>query len=532
MAHVDVWLCNGFVVDGTGIPGHMGAVALQGDSIVEVVREGETIVPSDAHAIDCSGLVIAPGFIDIHTHSDASLLLDPMAVSKVMQGVTTEVIGNCGFSAYPATPGRRGQLTELLRGLGTSSSYPTWVDFDGYARALSSSRPIMNVAPLVGHGALRIAAMGTEDVPVHDDLIDYMSKMLRENLEQGAFGLSTGLTYVPSRFAAELEIHALAQVVRDADGLYATHARATTDPFITFAEAIEVARRTNVKTQYSHIALNDPTTWGRANEVIAQFERSVESGVDIGYDIYPYDASASSLTQYLPSWVQEHGERGMASLLADDRMFQRARHELAQGLFGAIPWDWERVIVSLTGSESLAVEGESISSAAARCGLSPEELCLELVARHGNRVQVVLFYRSEADVTEFLRHPLAVVGSDGSAMSLGAAGFPHPRSFGAHARLFRRYVVERKELTLVDAVHKSTFAAAKRLGMADRGVLARGMKADIAVFDLAHIHDNSTWSRPCQLASGVRDVWVNGERVIADGAATGRRPGRVLRHRE
>lgn len=530
MTRVDVWLCNGLVVDGSGAPGRVGAVGLKGDLIVEVIEQHQGMIPRDANMIDCSGLVVAPGFIDIHTHSDVSLLLDPVADSKVTQGVTTEVVGNCGFSAYPVTPERRDQLTELLRGLGTPSTDPMWTDFDGYATALSASRPVMNLAPLVGHGALRIAVMGTGDVPVRDDMIDEMARILRENLDQGAFGLSTGLTYVPSRFAAEREIHALARVVWDSDALYATHARATASFFGSFAEAIEVGRRTNVRTQYSHVALNDPRTWGRAGEVTDLFQRSFESGIDIGYDVYPYDASASSLAQYLPSWVQEHGEGGIAELLSDDRCFERARHELAQGLFGTIPWDWERVVVSLAGPESESLEGEGISSAAARYAMSPEELCLRLVARHGNSVQVVLFYRAEADVAEFLAHPLAVVGSDGSAMSVHAAGRPHPRSFGAHARLFRRYVVERKKLSLADAVRKSTSAAANRLGISDRGILARGMKADIAVFDPAGMRDNATWTQPCQLASGVRDVWVNGELVVANGAVTGRRPGRVLRH--
>lgn len=529
-AQVDLWLRGGLIVDGTGRPPFPGDVSFQGDTISAVIPGGIAGEPT-GQIVDCTDAVITPGFIDIHTHSDVSFLLDSSANSKVMQGVTTEVVGNCGFSAFPVNPQRRAPLEEFLRGLGIPRIETSWTDFSDYAAVLAGCGLMMNIAPLVGHGALRIGALGTEDTAITPDSVSKLAELLRESLDQGAFGMSTGLTYVPSCFADAKEIHALGRVLKKYDALYATHSRATPG-FDTFEEAIEVGRQSGVRVQLSHVALNDPRMWGRAGEVLERFENAAESGIDIKYDVYPYAASASSLTQYLPSWVQESGEAGIRELLGDRRTFRRVRDEFARGLFGSIPWDWDRVMVSLAGPEDEDLEGLSIANGAAHRGLTPEELCLQLCARHGNRVQVVLFYRIEDDVASFLVHPLAIVGSDGNAMPVTAPGRPHPRSFGAHARLLQQYVHDSDVLTLPDAVYKCSLAAADRIGIVDRGKIEVGARADLAVLDLGEVRENATWTRPCQLAEGVRDVWINGEKVVSAGALTEARPGRVLRRSE
>lgn len=530
MTNTETWLRGGTIVDGTGAPPFVGDVAIKGELITQVTPPNAVRShPNDE--IDCTGLTVVPGFIDIHTHSDLSFVHHPSAPSKLMQGVTTEVVGNCGFSPFPVHPQRREALTEFLCGLGVPPTNMPWSDFASYADAVDAYRPVMNVAPLVGHGALRIAAAGTEDVPVDSPLLRTMESLLRECLEQGAFGLSTGLSYVPSQFAAPEEIHALARVVRDHDGLYATHARATPDPFDSFNEAIDVGRATDVRVQYSHIALNDPRTWGRADDVTEHFKHAVDAGIDIRYDIYPYDASSSSLTQYLPAWVQQDGESGIKRILADPTGFELARKELSKGLFGNIPWDWERVVVSLASPGDEALEGASIADGAERYGMVPEELCLRLAAKHGNRARLVLFYRVESDVTTFLIHPLAIIGSDGSSMPVTAPGRPHPRSFGTYARLIQRYVVQGQHLSLADAIHKSTYEPARRLGLQKRGQIAACAHADITVLAPENTQETATWTDPHQLAIGVQDVWVNGERAVADGQPSGHRGGQVLRHR-
>lgn len=528
MTEINLWLRGGTIVDGTGRPAFVGDIGLNGDTI-EVVTPPNASPSNTGNDIDCSNHVVTPGFIDIHTHSDVSFLNDTQSDSKVAQGVTTEVVGNCGFSAYPVVPHRRQVLADFLQALGAPEVDLPWQDFDGYAKAIELCQPLVNIAPLVGHGALRIATAGTKNVPITSDFLTQMTNHLRSALEQGAFGLSTGLTYVPSEFATPHEIQQLAKVVLEYNGLYATHARATGRTFESFDEAIAIGEATGARVQYSHVALNDPRTWGQAADVIQRFQDAVDRGVDVRYDVYPYDASASSLTQYLPAWTQERGEEGLRDLLSDRRGFLQASKDLAKGLFGRIPWDWERVVVSLAGPGDEDLVGRSIADAAASRGHTPEEMCLKLAGRHGNTVQVVLFYRAEDDVSEFIAHPLAIVGSDGSSMTVRAPGKPHPRNFGAHARLLRRYVVEGNQLTLEDAVHKSTLAAAERLGIPDRGSVVAGARADLAVIDLNAVRENGTWENPCQLASGARDVWVNGKQVVSNSTLTGYRSGRVLR---
>ncbi|MFD4191828.1 N-acyl-D-amino-acid deacylase family protein [Amycolatopsis thermoflava] len=513
-------------MDGTGAPAFTGDVAFSGDRILSVTRTAGTASPA-REILDCEGLVVAPGFIDAHTHSDISFFLYPDADSKITQGVTTEVVGNCGFSAFPVRDERREMLEEFVRGLGFPRVPVRWRDYSEYAGELQRQQPATNVAALVGHGALRIAVSGSHDVVTDEDLLGAMARELREALEQGAFGLSTGLTYVPSRFITPPEKNRLLEVVRDHDGLYATHARA--DPGLApFAEAIRLCSTTGTRLQYSHAALNDPADWGRAEEVVRLFEIAVEHGVDARYDVYPYAASASALTQYLPAWLQERGESAMRKSLADEVVRRAAALDLSRGLFGRIPWDWSRVLISLAGQDDRDLEGRTVREAAAARDCTPERLVVRLCGRYGNSAQVALFYRSEADVAEFIRHDLSTIGSDGSSLPLTAPGRPHPRNYGAHARVLERYVAD-GTLTLEKAVHKCTQAVADRLRLRDRGVLAEGAYADIIVFDPGRTRETATWTRPNSLAAGMRGVWVNGRPAVLHEQPTGVRAGVVLR---
>ena len=347
----DLLIRGGMVIDGTGAAPVRSDVLVR-DGRIEALLNGAADVEAE-RVVDADGLVVAPGFIDIHTHSDISVLLDGRAQSKVFQGVTTEVVGNCGFSAVPLTEESLSDHLDLLAGLGDDPVCPSWRDLAGYAEAVADAGVAVNVAPLVGHGQLRIAVAGMTD-RLSDDQVARMQALLAESLDQGAFGLSSGLTYVPSCYADARELEVLCATLTERHAMYATHARG--DGFTAVAEAVALGRATGVRVQYSHIALNDPDHWGRAAHLLREFDGARAEGVDIAYDVYPYEASASALTQYLPAWVQEGGVAAMRDRLADADTMRRAEISLAAG-WGRdrrLPWLWDRVVLSRTDAVTTA----------------------------------------------------------------------------------------------------------------------------------------------------------------------------------
>jgi len=520
------------VVDGTGAPPRAADIGLAGGRIVAV----EPGLPASARqVIDARGLVATPGLIDIHTHSDMSLMLDGRAQSKVSQGVTTEVTGNCGFSPFPIDPARLELHQDLMAGIGDDPQALEWTDLEGYRRAAERRGLALNTAPLVGHGALRIAVMGVSTAEPDAAQQQALCALLERMLDQGAFGLSTGLTYVPSRYAPTSELIALCRVLQRRGRLYATHARdrdpTGADPRLgPLNEALHLGRETGVRVQYSHAAINTPADWGTAGRWTAHFDTALAEGLDAAFDVYPYDASSSALTQYLPPWVVEGGVAAMRARLQDEATLQRAEADLLQGWSAQrIPWLWDRFVLARTDGLLGTVEGQTLEQAAAAAGLSPGRLVLLLCREGGNGVMVVLFYRTEADMLTFLTHPRCVMGSDGSALCFDQGSRrPHPRNFGASVRVLGRYVRERGDLDLATAVAKMSGRVAERLRLTDRGRIAPGQAADLVLFDPDEVADRATYLRPAQQAAGVRHVWVNGTRVLEDGALNDARPGRVL----
>src|SRR5262245_21959732 len=514
------------VIDGTGAPARPADVGIVGDRIAAVgaIEDGAIA----ARTIDAHGRVACPGFIDIHTHSDLTLVADGRGESKLRQGVTTEVVGNCSFSAFPIEPARRDLHADHLA-RATEPLTPWWTDLDGYADALHEQGLAINVAPLAGHGTLRVAAMGVEERAPTASELSRMRRDLEHALEQGAFGMSTGLTHVPSAYGDFDEVAALASVCAKHGALYATHCRAARpDERAAVAEAIELGRRVGVTVEFSHLAINRPERWGHGAELLAMFDTAREDGVDICFDVYPYDASSSSLTQYLPAWVQAGGTQEMVDRLADPAVRRRALDDMAGGWFGDIPWLWDRFLVS-SSPDGYGV-AMTLADLAEGEGLDPAELTLQLCERYGNELQVVLFYRVEEDVTMFLRHPLAVIGSDGNAIPLDQpTACPHPRNFGTFPRVLGRYVRDRAALALPDAVRKMTAEPARRLGLTDRGVLAVGAVADIVVFDPETVTDNAAFGERPRAPSGIGVAVVGGAVVLADAVIGEERPGRVLR---
>jgi N-acyl-D-amino-acid deacylase len=524
----DILLRNGTVVDGTGGPPRQADVAIAGGVIVEV---GDLSAADAARVFDVPDMVVAPGFIDIHTHSDVTVLLDPRGESKIHQGVTTEVTGNCSFSPFPFSPDKLDLHRDHLYRIGDGVPDLTWHDLGGYAAAVDANPPALNVAPLAGHGTIRVAVLGVDQRDPTPEELDRMKQLLATSLDQGAFGMSTGLTHVPSAYGSEAEVTELVKVVASRDALYATHSRGGSGrPFGGTEEAIRTAMAAGARLQASHAAINHPDHWGRAADNLALIDEARAAGLDAAIDVYPYDASSSSLTQYLPPWVQDGGTEAMRARLADPAALERAERDLAAGWFGGIPWLWDRVVFDRIGPGYEQYVGLSIEAAAAQAGMTPAAFTLRVCLDHGNYPRVVLFYRTEKDMMTFLSHHTAVVGSDGSALPLDqGAKRPHPRSFGTFPRIFGRYVREKGLLTLPEAVRKTSSGVADRLQLTDRGYIRAGQAADIVVFDPSTIADRATFENPAQAPVGIEHVIVNGELTVENGDQTGARAGRVLR---
>ncbi len=535
MRSLDLLLHGALVVDGTGTPGEHKDVGITGDSISylgpPLAIDGAAAEGLAGHAIDLTGLVLAPGFIDIHTHSDVSLLHHPDGESKALQGVTTEVVGNCGFSAFPSSTETRAALLDHLARLGDAPLDLRWTDLDGFAHAVLAGQPAVNVAALVGHGALRIAAMSDAFTAANASDHRQMAALLDRQLEQGAFGMSTGLTHTPSSVGTNSEIEQLARVCARHGALYATHARAGFgQEFAAIEESLQVSRKSGVRLQYSHLALNDPANWGSAAQALGRFDAAEAEGLDIAFDVYPYDASASALIQYLPEWAQAGGGAGVALNNRDPEWRGRALADIRRGWFGGIPWHWERIAVTAAGPHADVV-GLSIAEISRRREVPEENVLLDLCAELGSAAQAVLHYRTEQDMVEFLQHPLSTIGSDGIAVPLAQGpDQPHPRGFGTFPRVLGRYVREQRRLTLSSAIHKMTQAPARRLGLLNRGAVRTGYFADLVAFDATAISDRATFTEPRQAPIGIAYSFVNGRLVVENGALSGQRAGMFLRH--
>ena len=524
---------GGTVVDGTGAPRHRADVGLRGGRITAIGRlDGATA----ARVIDATDRVVAPGFIDIHSHSDVTLLDDPGGESKVHQGVTTDVPGNCSYSPFPIGPGGFRPMRDIFGPELTSERDWDWTDLDGWAAAHHERGISMNLAPLVGHAALRVAVGATDDRAPTADELAAMQRLAAGSVEQGAFGLSTGLTLTPGSYSTTEEIIALAQAISPYPGaFYATHARLWAGQHVAAVEeSARIGIEGGVPVEYSHIAIIDKRAYGRPEDMIAVVEQARLRGLDITFDVYPYIAAGTGLMQFVPEWAQAGGVQAMLDRLRDPATRARVRASTAEGWFRGMPWDWESMVLSdIATDANRPLIGRSIEEAASIRGEDPLDTFLNLIDEESNGVAVVVFNRREPDMRAFLVHEAAMVGSDGTAISPtgvhGPPQQPHPRYYGTYPRILGRYVRDEPVLTLESAIHKMTGMPARRLGLTDRGRIAEQAAADLVVFDLATIIDRATFEAPHQYPAGIDAVLVNGEVVVDGGRHTGARPGRVLR---
>lgn len=509
---------GGLVADGTGAPERTADVAIAGGRIEAV---GDLAGRAAARVIDATGAVVCPGFVDVHTHSDLTLLSSPAAHSKVRQGVTTELIGNCGLGVAPVL----GDTAALRGAAGYLDLDPAvawdWTDLPGYLDVLAAARPAVNVASLVAHIPLRAGVVGFGDRAAGPAELDRMCGLLGDALDAGAAGLSTGLMYAPLTFAREEELTALGRTAASHGRLFAWHIRDYGDHLLdSVREVLRVAETTGCRTQISHLIAVGRRNWGKVARALELIDAARERGADVAADVYPYLAGNAPLSQLLPAWAQAGGEETMRRRLAGAGVRDRIREEWRD-----LPNAWTDITVSRIPAERPGVEGRTVAD------LGGADAALDLIGEFGNAVMMVAGGRSEEDLLAALRHPVTVIGSDGLALDPGGptgAGVPHPRSYGCYPRLFADHV-RTGRIPLAEAVRKCTGAAAARAGLTGRGELVPGKAADVVVFGLDRIGDRATYADPQRYPDGIRAVLVNGRVVVRDGTHLGERPGAVLR---
>jgi N-acyl-D-amino-acid deacylase len=524
----DLVLRGGTLYDGSGAPGASGDLGVSDGRIAAI---GE-VAGKAKREIDVSGLAVAPGFIDIKTHSDFTLPINPRAESKVRQGVTTEIIGHCGFSVAPVLPGK----VELLRDY-LSPSAP-WLTFreQSFTEYLDGFPAIaVNAGMLVGHNTLRLMVMGMEDRAPTASELEEMCGLLDHGLRAGALGFSSGLFTAPGSYAKPEEIMALCQVVKRHNASYFTHLRDESNGVMeALSEAIEVAERCGIHTEIVHFKCSGVDNWGKAKRGLNLIAEAKTRGVDVDCDAYPYTAGSNPLKNLMPQWVQAGGVAAMLERLKLPETRERVRRDIARdGLnnWGRIA-DWSCVQVSIAPNIRQTA-GRTIAELANERKADAIDVVCDCLIQDKGATRVLVTSISEDDVRDVLRSPLALVGSDGNCVAnsgITSQGKPHPRFYGTFPRIIGHYVGELGLIPLEFAIHKMTGATAHSLKLTDRGLLKVGHRADVTVFDPSDFRERATYENPHQYPSGDRTtVMVNGTIVVENAVHTGALPGKILR---
>jgi N-acyl-D-aspartate/D-glutamate deacylase len=532
----DLLLRGGSVIDGTGAPGRRADVGVLGDRIaavgdLDIVADGEVGLE-----LDVSGMVVAPGFIDPHGHSDGSLFVDGALASHLRQGFTTQLSGNCGDSLAPITPIGR-ELVELS--LRPNDLTARWATFAEYLDAVEREPLGPNVAFLVGHGTVRASVVGAEARSPTASELKVMVSEVEAAIEAGAIGLSSGLIYAPGVHAGPIEMAALVSVATRLDALYATHIRNEADGlFEALDEALTAVRASGDggRLQVSHLKCGSRSVWGRADEAVGLLEAARAESVDVAADQYPYTAAATTLAVVLPPALLGLGVEDCVAALGDQEVRFRVSEEIARGSSGwenvAADPGWSGIRIAHAASHP-DWAGRSLAELGEAHGAEPANLAFDALMDDRLDVSVVIDCMSEADVETIVAVPWIAVCTDAEGRRPGHpildAGRPHPRTYGSTARVLGTYVRERGTLSLESAVAKLTSVPAARLSLRDRGTVREGAFADLVVFDPATVADEATYLEPARHPRGIEHVIVNGRPAVLAGEETGQRPGRLLR---
>lgn len=516
----DLLIRNVRVLDGTGAPWYRADVAVENGRIVAV---GPLAGCAAEQVLDGEDQYLAPGFIDIHSHSDTALPKHPLSESRILQGVTTEIGGNCGMSAAPVEE----RNLELLRRYMGDMEY-SWRSMGQFLDYIEEQQPSVNFGCVAGHGTVRLAVMGFSDQKATPEQMARMKTLLGQCMAEGAFAMSSGLIYPPGCYADTEELAALASVVKPYGGFYMTHMRNEGALLVEATkEALDIARTAGVPLQISHHKCGARPYWQvNVHTTLAMIKQARRQGMDVTCDQYPYRASATSLTSNIPKWAFEGGMDAMLDRLRDPETRAKIHEECERGHLGR----WDQIVVSWTTPGKFEwVIGKSVLEIAETMGVTGSEAVFEILLDSEGRASEVNYGICEEDIETIMVNPFVMTGSDGEAMPLTQPGKPHPRNFGTFPRVLAYYCRERKLFPLEEAIRRMTSMPASRLGIPDRGLIRAGMRADLVLFNFEELEDTPNFQNAQQACKGIRRVWVNGVLTAKDGVHTGARAGMVLR---
>ena len=525
---IDLLICHGIVFDGSGKPGIESDIAIKNNKFFCIEKK---INPNLARrVIDARGLAVSPGFIDAHSHTDVGLLVNPRAESQVRKGVTNEIRGNCGFSTFPISDAFFSEYHKYYK-----EEYDIkldWRDINGFFKRLGEKGIALNYATLLGHGNLRGEVVGYYDRPPTEKEIRRMRKKIRENLNSGALGMSSGLEYAPGSYADTRELIELCHEVARFRGIYATHMRDEGDKLLeSMEEAIQISKKTGVSLQISHLKVAYQRNWPKIDDAITKIESAAKEGINILADRYPYVAGSTGLSYFFPLWSKQGITKEFIARLKDPNLDSKIRNHLKEQEKKLGSWD--KVLISSVFTEkNKTFEGKNILEAAGEIRKEPYEFIRDLLIEEENRVAMILFFASEENLKRILAHPLVVIGADGEAVApygLLGKGKPHPRYYGTFTRILGRYARNEKIFSLGQAIKKMTSLTAQKFGLKHRGQIKENYFADVVIFNPDKVSDQATWEKPKQYPLGIEWVVVNGKIIIQNGEHTGSLPGRILK---
>ncbi len=523
---------NALIADGSRAPLYKGHIIVEGDRIKEISTEAVIKEDGFEEVIEAEGLVAAPGFIDTHSHSDLKVLTEPLVLPKVMQGITTEVLGQDGISMAPLPKEYIDSWRKNIAGLDGESDTINWEyeTTENYLKQIEEAKPGINESYLVPHGNVRMEAMGLAGREPSDEEIKKMCEITRREMEAGCLGLSSGLIYTPCAYSETSEIIELCKVVAEYDGVFVVHQRSEADTILSsMEEIIEVGRKSGVKIHYSHFKVCGKDNWDKLEDMLGLLDKAREEGIRVSLDQYPYVAGSTMLGIILPPWAHDGGTNELIRRLKDAEQREKMKQDIEAGIPG---WDnfiqfagVEGIFITSTATEkNRELIGKSLKEIGEQKGIDPLEAAFDLLAEENNAVGMVDFYGTEEAVIKILKREEMNACTDGLL-----SGKPHPRVYGSFPRILGKYVREEKALPLEEAVYKLTHKAAEAMSIKNRGLLKTGYYADITVFNPDTILDKGTFTDPIQYPEGISHVLVNGQIAVKNGEHTGKQAGRVLR---